>query len=117
MAIILKANKVNSFVSSVLFFFWYHSPNILDTPRIFGQWTVVNAVMSLWVLLDARYVDTQQRADHSLHKYSLFVLLLVSPYYYYFTVSKIIASQMSSFPAMGVQTFYRKVSGRLLCAG
>jgi hypothetical protein len=34
MAIILKANKVNLFVSSVLFVFWYHSPNILDTPHI-----------------------------------------------------------------------------------
>jgi hypothetical protein len=34
MAIILKANKVNLFVSSVLFVFWYHSPNFLDTPRI-----------------------------------------------------------------------------------
>jgi hypothetical protein len=33
MAIILKANKVNLFVSSVLFVFWYHSPNVLDTPR------------------------------------------------------------------------------------
>jgi hypothetical protein len=33
MAIILKANKVNLFVSSVLFVFWYHSPNILDTPH------------------------------------------------------------------------------------
>jgi hypothetical protein len=32
MAIILKANKVNLFVSSVLFVFWYHSPNFLDTP-------------------------------------------------------------------------------------
>jgi hypothetical protein len=29
MAIILKANKVKLFVSSVLFVFWYHSPNIL----------------------------------------------------------------------------------------
>jgi hypothetical protein len=34
MAIILKANKVNLFVSSVLFVFWYHSPNFLDTPHI-----------------------------------------------------------------------------------
>jgi hypothetical protein len=34
MAIILKANKVNLFVSSVLFVFWYHSPTFLDTPRI-----------------------------------------------------------------------------------
>jgi hypothetical protein len=28
MAIILKANKVNLFVSSVLFVFWYHSPEL-----------------------------------------------------------------------------------------
>jgi hypothetical protein len=34
MAIILKANKFNLFVSSVLFVFLYHSPNFLDTPRI-----------------------------------------------------------------------------------
>jgi hypothetical protein len=34
MTIILKANKVNLFISSVLFVFWYHSPNFLDTPRI-----------------------------------------------------------------------------------
>jgi hypothetical protein len=34
MAIILKDNKVNLFVSFVLFVFWYHSPNLLDTPRI-----------------------------------------------------------------------------------
>jgi hypothetical protein len=33
MVIILKTNKVNAFVSSVLFVFWYHSPNFLDTPR------------------------------------------------------------------------------------
>jgi methylmalonyl-CoA mutase cobalamin-binding subunit len=25
--------EVNLFVSSVLFVFWYHSPNFLDTPR------------------------------------------------------------------------------------
>jgi hypothetical protein len=30
----LKANKVNLFVSSVLFVFWYHSPNVFETPRI-----------------------------------------------------------------------------------
>jgi hypothetical protein len=30
----LKANKVNLFVSFVLFVFWYHSLNFLDTPRI-----------------------------------------------------------------------------------
>jgi hypothetical protein len=34
MAIILKANKVNLFVSFVLFVFWSHSPNVLDTPHI-----------------------------------------------------------------------------------
>jgi hypothetical protein len=38
MAIILKTNKVNLFVSSVLFVFWYHSPNFLDTPGITSTW-------------------------------------------------------------------------------
>jgi hypothetical protein len=32
--IILKANIVNLFVSSVLFVFWYYSPNVLDTTHI-----------------------------------------------------------------------------------
>jgi hypothetical protein len=27
-----EVNKVNLFVSSPLFVFWYHSPNVLDTP-------------------------------------------------------------------------------------
>jgi hypothetical protein len=30
----LKDNNIHLFVSSVLFVFWYHSPNILDTPHI-----------------------------------------------------------------------------------
>jgi hypothetical protein len=34
MVIILKVNKVHLFVSSVLFVFWYYSPNFLDTPHI-----------------------------------------------------------------------------------
>jgi hypothetical protein len=29
-----EANKVNLFVSSVSFVFWYHSPNFLDTSRM-----------------------------------------------------------------------------------
>jgi len=37
MAIILKANKVNLFVSSVWFVFWYHSLNSLDTPHTLSQ--------------------------------------------------------------------------------
>jgi hypothetical protein len=37
MMIILKANKVNLSVSSVLFVFWYHSPNVLDTPHIWSS--------------------------------------------------------------------------------
>jgi hypothetical protein len=41
MAIILKANKVNLFVYSVLFVFWYHSLNVLDTPRIIISLSVV----------------------------------------------------------------------------
>jgi hypothetical protein len=39
MAIILKANRFNLFVSSVAFVFWYHSPNFLDTPRITADYT------------------------------------------------------------------------------
>jgi hypothetical protein len=31
----LKANKINLFVSSVLFVFWYHSPTVLDTPSYY----------------------------------------------------------------------------------
>jgi hypothetical protein len=43
MSIILKANKVNFLVSSVLFVFWYQSPNVLDTPRICSiSWLRVN---------------------------------------------------------------------------
>jgi hypothetical protein len=39
----LKANKVNLFVSSVLFVFWYHSPNVLDTLHICNiSWLRVN---------------------------------------------------------------------------
>jgi hypothetical protein len=34
MAIILKTNKVNLFVSSVLFVFWYHVPKVLNTQNI-----------------------------------------------------------------------------------
>jgi hypothetical protein len=45
MAIILKANKVNLFVSSVLFVFWYHSPNILDTPRIAQGMSSVGVIL------------------------------------------------------------------------
>jgi hypothetical protein len=35
MAIILKTNKGNLFVSSVVFVFWSNSPTFLDTPRIY----------------------------------------------------------------------------------
>jgi hypothetical protein len=42
MAIILKANKVNLFVSSILFIFWYHSPNLLETPSIFHSKTLIH---------------------------------------------------------------------------
>jgi hypothetical protein len=49
MAIILKANKVNLFVSSVLFVFWYHSPNVLDTLHICNiSWLRVKGVLLLY---------------------------------------------------------------------
>jgi hypothetical protein len=51
MAIILKANKINLFVFSVLFVFWYHSPNILDTPHIWNiSWLRVKLVKQLLVI-------------------------------------------------------------------
>jgi hypothetical protein len=46
MAIILKANKVNLFVSSVLFVFWDHSPNFLDTPRSYCMTCTIHAVVT-----------------------------------------------------------------------
>jgi hypothetical protein len=59
MAIILKANKVNLFVSSVLFVFWYHSPNFLDTPHmyIYGP-TFCNAEIRLF-LFSAQCFNTE----------------------------------------------------------
>jgi hypothetical protein len=55
MAIILEANKFNLFVSSVLFVFWYHSPNILDTPHIcdISRLRVKEATPKLVALYDA----------------------------------------------------------------
>jgi hypothetical protein len=66
MAIILKANKVNLFVSSVLFVFWYHSPYFLDTPRInpsqhfpFGAAFVCQAG-NFWTLLRTYLVGSSR---------------------------------------------------------
>jgi hypothetical protein len=44
----LKSNKVNLFVSSVLFVFWYHSPNFLDTPGIFQKKVKVLFVLVIY---------------------------------------------------------------------
>jgi hypothetical protein len=59
MAIILKANKVNLFASSVLFVFCYHSPNFLDTPHmyIYGP-TFGNAEIHLF-LFAAQFLNTE----------------------------------------------------------
>jgi hypothetical protein len=46
--IILKANRVNLFLSSVLFVFWYHSLNFLDTPHINSSSAVILRRMPLW---------------------------------------------------------------------
>jgi hypothetical protein len=54
MAIILNANEVNLFVSSVLLVFWYHSPNVLDMPRMYycchyhfwGKWNYLYLLQS-----------------------------------------------------------------------
>jgi hypothetical protein len=46
----LKDNKVNLFLSSLLFVFWYHSPNVLDTPRIIlgGAFTLTHFWISVF---------------------------------------------------------------------
>jgi hypothetical protein len=46
MEIILKAYKVNLFVSSLLFVFWYHSPNFLDKPHSVAEWLIPTFVPS-----------------------------------------------------------------------
>jgi hypothetical protein len=46
MAIILKATKVNLFVPSVLIVFWYHSPNLLDAPRVYWKLTTFTVQVS-----------------------------------------------------------------------
>jgi hypothetical protein len=46
----LKANKVHLFVSSVLFVFWYHSPNVLNTPHICNiSWPRVKERVELYL--------------------------------------------------------------------
>jgi hypothetical protein len=54
----LKANKVNLFVSSVLFVFWYHSPNFLDTPRILPLFVAVIDLSLLGTLQNCYLVET-----------------------------------------------------------
>jgi hypothetical protein len=61
MAIILKANKVNLFVSSVLCVFWYHSPNVSDTLHICNiSWLRVN----IMVLLTKTHYGKWFRCEH-----------------------------------------------------
>jgi hypothetical protein len=45
MAIILTANNVNCFVSSISFVFWYHSPYCLDTPRILIEYKLATTYL------------------------------------------------------------------------
>jgi hypothetical protein len=58
----LKANKVNLCVSSVLFVFWYHSPNISDTPRILKlpRTHIMTACINLTALLHGVYCPSFQ---------------------------------------------------------
>jgi hypothetical protein len=63
MVIILKANKVNLFVSSVLFVLWYHSPNILDTPHICNiSWLSVKQIPYAFAFLVSKSVRTIGRS-------------------------------------------------------
>jgi hypothetical protein len=54
----LKVNKVSMLVSSVLFVFWYHSMNFLDTPRRFPrEWTS-------FILLSRSYEQADGSQSH-----------------------------------------------------
>jgi hypothetical protein len=58
----VKTNKVNLFVSFVLFVFWYHSLNFLDTPRIMYCVTLGHAgkvVEALCYKPESRGIDSQ----------------------------------------------------------
>jgi hypothetical protein len=57
MAIILKANTVNLFISSFLFVSWYHSLTVLDTPRTS---TVSGLISNLLTNQFNQYSDTNE---------------------------------------------------------
>jgi hypothetical protein len=88
MAIILRANKVNLFVSSVLFVFCYHSPNVLDTPRMPTHFTfllrshvkynaaVYSVLCSLTVMSWIRLITAESLMEfHEHHKATTLKLL------------------------------------------
>jgi hypothetical protein len=64
-AIILKVNKVYLFVSSVLFVFWYHSPNFLDTPHYMELLVKPEILTSYIVYMDLR-LATQKSVSFNL---------------------------------------------------
>jgi hypothetical protein len=83
MAIILKANKVNLFVSSVLFVFWYYSPKFLDTPHILQglsglnpKWTACAVNRVVWMDLNTGLhvwlSTTQEKCTVHRNDYSVF---------------------------------------------
>jgi anaerobic C4-dicarboxylate transporter len=57
MAIILKANRVNLFVSSILFVVWYHSPNLLYTPRMSLQLDCFHCLITYILQAGCLYVQ------------------------------------------------------------
>jgi hypothetical protein len=83
MAIILKANKFNLFVSSVLFVFWYHSPNFLDTTcdlMYYTQFKAVEASRSQWPVVQTHMTCPVTR------KVQQKLALFSGPLYRYFSV-------------------------------
>jgi hypothetical protein len=73
MAIILKANKVHLFVSSVLFVFWYHSLKGLDTPHICNI---------SWLRVNVHYSRATFASGFSLSKYVSPLPTLPNPFIY-----------------------------------
>jgi hypothetical protein len=67
MAIILKAKKVNLCVSPVLFVFWYHTLNFLDTPHIYQNTVSYPKTFTLLSNLEVSHVSETLGAAFWLH--------------------------------------------------
>jgi hypothetical protein len=78
MAIILKSNKVNLFESPVLFVFWFHSLNILDTPIIY--------IWSVQQMLHARSITSIFRSTMQIMKLLITIVFINNQKMHFLTI-------------------------------